>query len=722
MDMSMVSQRRTIALIGNPNTGKSTLFNALTGLRQKVGNYPGVTVERHLGEIKLGGETIELLDLPGTYSLAAHSPDEMITVDSLIGTMPGQKAPDLLVVILDAGNLRRNLFLLSQSFALGLPIVVALNMMDRAAGKGVDIDVDGLSQALGAPVVPMVAAKGCGVADLLAAVQRALTVPAPNHPDPLPELRRAVEELAGEAADNAKPLPAYLFERALIDVGGHAERRLFERLGESWQTRLDDVREYLGQGQPLVALEARARYAWAGELLDAVTRTGAAASSWSDRVDRIVNHPVIGSLMFLLVMAIVFQSVFAWATPVMDLIDLGIGSLGAAVGALLPEGALASLLVDGVLAGVGSVVVFLPQIVILFAFIILLEDTGYMARAAFLVDRFMRACGLSGQSFIPMLSSFACAVPGIMGTRVIPDRRDRIATIMAAPFMTCSARLPVYALLIAAFVPRRELFGVFNVQGLVLLGLYLLGMLGGIGTALLLKRSVLRGPPPPFMMELPPYHLPNLRAVLLRLWERVRIFLTRAGTLIFTVAVIVWGLSYFPRSDTIEESYEVLRVEAKADFGGDALAVRLRQLDHREAADMLEQSLLGRMGKTIEPLFVPLGWDWRISAAVIASLPAREVVIAVLGTIYSVGADTDDRRLVDRIRFARWEDGRLVFSLSIAIGLMIFYALCLQCVATLAVMRRETNSYRWPLAGWAYMTTLGYLGALTAVQIGRLLA
>jgi ferrous iron transport protein B len=396
----------------------------------------------------------------------------------------------------------------------------------------------------------------------------------------------------------------------------------------------------------------------------------------------------------------------------MDLIDAGFSGLGAAVTGLLPAGMLASFLADGVIAGVGSVIIFLPQILILFLFIILMEDTGYLARAAFLVDRAMRSVGLSGQSVIPLLSSFACAVPSIMATRVIPNRRDRIATILAAPFMTCSARLPVYALLIAAFVPNRAI-GFLNLQGLVLFGLYALGIIGGVATALLL-----RGENPVFILALPEFRVPNLRTVLMKLVDRVRVFLGRAGTVIFMVAVIVWALAYFPRSASIEEQSDAARAQAAATFNGADLEARLGEIDNQAAAEHLAQSWLGRAGQAVEPVFAPLGWDWRVSAAVIAGFPAREVVVAVLGTIYAVGDEADEQSLADRLTAATWPDGRKVFTLPMVLGLLVFYAWCLQCAATLAVIRRETNSWRWPLFAWAYMTTLGYGAALLIFQLG----
>tara|TARA_B100000530_G_scaffold323198_1_gene258849 strand:- start:35 stop:1291 length:1257 start_codon:yes stop_codon:yes gene_type:complete len=416
-------------------------------------------------------------------------------------------------------------------------------------------------------------------------------------------------------------------------------------------------------------------------------------------------------------MAIIFQAVFAWATPLMDFIDNTTAGLGTWVQDVIPPGMISSFIADGVIAGVGSVVIFLPQILILFLFIIVLEDTGYLARTAFLMDRAMRATGLSGQSVIPLISGFACAVPGIMATRVIPDRRDRIATILAAPFMTCSARLPVYALLIAAFIPNINV-GFANLQGLVLFGLYMLGIIGGIGTALLLKRSALRGPNPTFILALPEFHIPSFRTVLLKLLDRARIFLRRAGTVIFTVAILVWALAYFPRSTNIETERVEAQAQASTVLTGSILETELNTIDNEAAAAQLAQSYLGRMGNWIEPVFTPLGWDWRISAAVIAAFPAREVVVAVLGTIYAVGAEADETSLVERLRSATWPDGRTVFTLPTVLGLLVFFAWCLQCAATLAVIKRETNTWRWPVFAWSYMTAIGYIGALLIYQIG----
>ncbi len=693
---SSSARRPVLVTIGNPNTGKSTLFNALTGLKQRVGNFPGVTVEHVVGRLTLSCGEIDVVDLPGTYSLSAQSPDEMVTVDVLLGRVAEVGRPDAVLLIVDATNLRRNLFLASQVLEIGLPVVIALNMTDLCATQGVRIDLPRLGAALGVPVVPIAAAQGTGLEELRVELARA--VQGEGRISPLrvnAPLRAAATELAAELEARGVMAAPPEIERALVDEHGYAERRLTERAGDTLTTRLQAVRQGLTQGRSLATIEARDRYGWINGVVSAVEQREDRKPGWRETLDRYLNHPVYGSIAFLLSMAIVFQSVFAWATPMMDLIDTGAGALGDQVRAAMPDGLLRSFIIDGVIAGVGSVVVFLPQIVLLFAFIIVLEDSGYMSRAAFVVDRLMRWCGLSGQSFIPMLSSFACAVPGIMGTRVIGNPRDRLATILAAPFMTCSARLPVYALLIAAFVPQKTwLGGLLNLQGLVLLAFYLLGMVGAVFTAFLVNRLAFRGPRSRFLLEMPPYRMPQLRSVAVKLLARVRIFMKRAGTIIFAVALVVWSLASFPR------------------VGGDD--------GQAAAAPAIADSYLGRMSRTVAPVFEPLGWDWKVTAAVIASFPAREVVIAVLGTLYAVedAGDGGEQRLVDRIKDAKRTDGSPVYTLPMVIGLMVFYALCLQCVSTLAVIKRETNSWRWPVTAWLYMTTLGYLGAFACFRFG----
>ncbi|MCL4780286.1 MAG: ferrous iron transport protein B [Gammaproteobacteria bacterium] len=710
-----------IAVIGNPNTGKSTLFNALTGLRQKTANYPGVTVERHTGRINLDGRNITLVDLPGAYSIAAQSPDEMVAIDVLLGHVEDLPRPRAILAVVDATNLRRNLFLVTQLAELGLPMVIALNMTDLAATKGIEIDVAALGAGLGAQVVALSAARGTGLDELRAALATAINAPSPPPLRVLPTVNDAAAELWQRLRATGSHLTEYEVERALIDAHGAAERRFELSAGESFHAEMLDLRARLSAGSSLAAMEATARYGLINALIARIEKRQPPQVTLSDRIDRVTNHPVIGSVLFLLVMAVVFQAVFSWAAPLMDLIDGWAVSLGAMVSAAMPPGALSSLLVDGVIAGVGSVVIFLPQILILFAFIIVLEDSGYMPRVAFMVDRLMRTVGLSGQSFIPMLSSFACAVPGIMATRVIPERRDRIATILAAPFMTCSARLPIYALLIGAFVPdTRWLGGMVNLQGMVLLGLYLLGIVGGIFTAMLLKRTALSGPTPTFMIELPPYRLPNLWSVLIRLAERGRIFLVRAGTVIFSVAVLIWALVYFPRPAEVAAPFEAERATLASLPESPERDRQIEQIDNRQASAYLEQSWLGRAGHFVAPAFAPLGWDWKVSAAVIAGFPAREVVIAVLGTIYSVGdqGEADDNALRAQLMRATRADGTPVFSLPMVVGLLVFYAFCLQCAATIAVIYRETNSVRWPVFAWVYMTALGYFGALLAYQLG----
>jgi ferrous iron transport protein B len=507
-----------------------------------------------------------------------------------------------------------------------------------------------------------------------------------------PELTAAAERLA---KDSREPLRFAELERLLIDGPTESNQLIVGKLSDVARSEIEAVRAELFEDEPPIARDARVRYTWVRGVLGKVQKSAPAYVTWRSKVTDFLNLPVPGTIGLFFVMAIVFQAVFAWATPVMDTIDVASSSLSALVFERLGDTAFSSLIADGIIAGVGSVVVFLPQILILFLFIILLEDSGYLARAAYLMDRAMRSVGLSGQSIIPMISSFACAVPGIMATRVIPNRRDRIATIMAAPFMTCSARLPVYALLIAAFVPATRV-GFLNLQGLVLLGLYLFGIVMGILTALFMRKTALRGPKPPFALMLPEFRRPNLQTVAIQLLGRAKFFLKRAGTVIFAVAVVVWALAYFPRADDLPAD-----------------------LDPNTAAAMqMEQSWLGRAGKVVEPVFEPLGWDWRVSSAVIASFPAREVVIAVLGTVYAVGDDADEGTLSGRLKSATRPDGSKVFTLPMVIGLLIFYACCLQCAATLAIIRRETNSWRWPIFAWVYMTAIGYVGALVAFQLG----
>ena len=708
--------RGSIAVVGNPNAGKSSLFNRLTGMSQRTANYPGVTVERRIGRCEIGDRAVELIDLPGVFSLTPGAGDEQISVDVLFGRVEGTPSPEALLVVIDSTRLYQGLYLALQLVELGLPMMVALTMTDAAERAGIAIDVDQLGQALGGVAVfPVVATTGRGFAPMLTAIAGLADSAPPVDPQVWPEMTDAVDRLLPALKIDVPDISRPEAQRLLIESEISAKR------GGDWSLEVHDQltaeQTALFENDPPLAVEARRRYAWVREVVGRVEHRGATGSRTSAHLIDWLNRPWPATVVFIGVMAIVFQAVFAWATVFMDAIDASMGATGEIVQSVLPEGVLASFIVDGVISGVGSVVIFLPQILILFLFIIFMEDSGYLARAAFLVDRAMRSIGLSGQSVIPLLSSFACAVPSIMATRVIPNRRDRIATILASPFMTCSARLPIYALLIAAFVPRSNV-GFLNLQGVVLFGLYGVGIVGGVGTALLLRQTALRGEKPDFVLALPEFRMPSLRNILVKLLDRVQIFLKRAGTIIFFVAVIVWALAYFPRSDEIAAQTATAIAAAEAQLSGEALAQRVEVLENEAAAQQLEQSFLGRAGHFIEPLFRPLGWDWRVSAAVIAGFPAREVVVAVLGTIYALGGEAEEETLTERLRQVTWPDGSPVFTVPMVLGMLIFYAWCLQCAATIAVIRRETNSWRWPIFAWSYMSVLGYVGALLIYQVG----
>ncbi len=717
-------QRPLVAVLGAPNTGKSTVFNRLTGLRQKTGNYPGVTVERITGRARIGSAEVDVVDLPGTYSLAADSAESSVALDAILGTAAGLRRPDALLLVADASNLRRSLHLFSQSRELGLPVAVALNMQDVAQGRGTEIDAARLAAQIGAPVVPMTANRGKGIEKLRGMLERLLSQAAPEPERAMPEVRRAALELAGRI--NAPGMAMLALERAIIDQDGEFERRLLAICGPQAKRALERAR---GQalksagGPSLQSCEAERRYQLADQWLKGALIAGPPdAGIRESRLERAVNHPVLGAVVFLGVMGAVFQAVFAWAAPLMEAISGLFETVGARALSILPPGALASLLVDGLWSGVGAVMVFLPQIVILFALVLFLEDCGYLARAAFLMDRLLRLCGMSGQSFIPLLSGFACAVPAIMSTRVIGARHPRLATIVAIPLMTCSARLPVYALLISGFVPPAHyLNGWINLHGLLLLGLYLLGIAGGALSAVLTRRAALRGGRDFFLMEIPPFRWPNPRVLGLKLLGRAKVFLVRAGTVIAAACLAIWALGYFPRSEAIQQEFAEQRA-ALAIQQEDAEGAKraLRRINAQERSAQLEHSFLGRIGKFIEPAFRPLGWDWRVSASVAAGFPAREVVIGVMGTVYALGADAgNEAGLRDRLRESRWPDGRPVFTLAMALGLLVFYAFALQCVSTVAVIGRETNSWRWAAGAWIYMTGFAWLAGMLTYQLAR---
>lgn len=601
-----------VALVGNPNAGKSALFNALTGARQKVGNYPGVTVERHSGRMALpDGRPIELIDLPGAYSLDPSSPDEQVTRDVLLGRQQGERLPDAILTVVDASNLDNHLRFTLQLIALGLPIVVVLNMIDLAERDGLKLNPAALERELGVPVVATVAVR-----------------------------RRGLDALKERMAEMVRGV--------------------------------NKIRPSVGVEHDIVLLQRRAR-----QIATAVTVSETAARRWTHRLDALFLHPVAGPVILLATMFLMFQAVFAWSEAPIGWIEAGMAWLGAEVGTALPDGVLRSLIVDGVIAGVGAVVVFLPQILILFAFILVLEATGYMVRAAFLMDRVMASVGLSGRAFIPLLSSFACAVPGIMATRTISDEKDRLTTILIAPLMTCSARLPVYTIIIGALIPDRAVLPGIGLQGLVLFCLYVLGIVGAFCAAMVLRRTVTKGATSGFMMEMPKYQWPRLRDVLLGLWQRALIFLKRAGTIILYTTVVLWALLSFPKPP---EGSTVSKVD---------------------------YSIAGRIGNGLQTIVAPIGFNRDMALALIPAMAAREVAVAAIGTVYAID-NADDATGEASIR----EQLQRHWSLPSALAFLMWFVFAPQCISTIAVTRRETNGWKWP----AFM--IGYLFALAYVAAG----
>jgi ferrous iron transport protein B len=696
---SVAARLRTVALIGNPNSGKTTVFNALTGLRQKIGNYPGVTVERKEGRLSLDdGSVVTVLDLPGTYSLSASSPDERIATDVLLGKTGYSSQPDVVVCVVDASNLERNLLLVSQVIDQELPLIVALNMIDVADDAGIRINHRLLASELGVPVIPMTASKGVGFDDL----RKALAEPPTRSPKarqwPLPEpVLREWEELAEMLAS------VHHMERA------EAFHEAMDLLSRPEVTELDTVRfspeilhhlkkahqklSFLGFDRHRMAIEGR--YAWINPLVaHVVSRTPKPGDPISDRIDRVVTHHVWGFIIFFTLMATMFQAIFSWAETPMNLIAALFDGLGHWIISTMRPGDLRDLLVNGALAGVSAVVTFLPQILFLFLFLGLLEDTGYMARAAFVMDRYMRKVGLHGKSFIPLLSSFACAIPGIMATRTIERSRDRLATIMVAPLMSCSARLPVYALLIAAAIPAHRVFGILSLRAFTLLSMYFLGLGAAFGISWIFKTTLLRGAPTAFIMEMPPYRLPSLKSVVLQMWERAWVFLKRAGTIILGASIILWFLATYPRMD-----------------GG-------------TPSEKLQHSFAGRAGHAIEPVLAPLGFDWKIGIGLISSLLQREMFVSTLGTIYNVES-TDEAGKVSLAQHMQNDTdsvtGHREFTPLTGLCLMVYYVFAMQCLSTVAVVHRETNSWRWPLFQIAYMTALAYGATYFVARVGTVL-
>jgi ferrous iron transport protein B len=651
-----------VALAGNPNAGKTTLFNALTGLRAKTANFPGTTVEVRVGRMTVANQTIEVLDLPGLYTLLAATSEERVAADALRGLIPGHEKPTVVLLILDATNLERNLFLAGQVLELNEPTVVALNMYDLAVKQGINIDVQALSRELGCPVIPTSARTGEGLEQLKTELAKLIAAPVPEQP-PIPDANKC----GGCSTSGDCPFTA--------------------------------------------------RYSWAEKVGSrCVTATPVTPGSLTEKIDDILTHPVVGIAAFLTVMVAVFTMIFWIAQFPMDWIDGLFSQAGAFAAAHLPEGDLQNLLVKGLIGGVGGTLIFLPQICILFFFLSLLEDTGYLARAAFVMDRLMRRVGLPGKAFVPLLSAHACAVPAIMSTRVIDDKRDRLVTILIAPLMSCSARIPVYTMVTALLFPDRPF-----IAALLFTGAYTLGMVAAFGVAAVMKRTILPGESKPLVLELPSYKLPSLRTALLTMLDRAWVFITKAGSVIVVISMILWALSTYPKSEPPQEATDkIVEAHAAQQAGNVELAKTLNDdADHLIAQSALSNSVAGRIGRTFEPVLTPLGFDWQIGVGIVSSFWAREVIVSTLAIVYGVGENAADEKpdsLYDTLRAAKRTDGSPVFTAATCVSLLIFYVLAMQCTATLAIVKRETGSWKWPLIQLGYMTALAYAASFIAYQ------
>ncbi|MGD0390792.1 MAG: ferrous iron transport protein B [Tepidisphaeraceae bacterium] len=707
---------QTIALAGNPNSGKTTIFNALTGLRQKVANYPGVTVEKKTGRCRLpNGAIANVIDLPGTYSLISRSPDEQVAMEVLRGVRGDTPAPDVVVVVVDASNLQRNLYLVSQLIEMGKPLVVALNMMDVAQRRGLNISPQRLQKQLGVPVIPVVGHKRQGIEQLKAALLNPRVAPLPDWQLPT-EMREEVTVVGGALAilsdEHSLDQDKAIAERLLIGDRARDLQEIWKR--EPVASLLDHANRRLSAAgiDPMQA-DIEAHYRWidlvaAGSLVPACERlTGAGEAldyetlkepTLTDRVDAILVHKFWGLLIFALIMGTLFVTIFWLAQPIMNGMQNGILWIGHWLTHALPEGPLKSLLNDGVIGGVGTVISFVPQIALLFMFLAILEDTGYLARAAFLMDKLLARVGLHGKSFIPLLSSFACAIPGIMATRTIENRRDRLATILIAPFMSCSARLPVYALLIGAFFAS---FGALAQAG-IMLACYALGILAAVATAWVFKRSLLKGGATTFILELPSYKLPQISQVARQVWTNAGKFVTKAGTTILAFSIVLWALAYYPRLPK----------------------QRISELstDNAVAAAQSEYSFAGRLGHWMEPGLRPLGFDWKMGIGLIGAFAARETFISTMGITYAVGdpGDSGTQSLQSAMRGDRYASGKPVWTPLVAVSLLVWFVLALQCMSTIAITRRETGGWRWPIFMVVYMNVLAYAGSLVVYQAGLL--
>lgn len=751
----------TVALAGNPNVGKTTLFNAMTGLKQKVANYPGVTVEKKVGRCSLPNHiSCDIIDLPGTYSLASRSPDEHVARQVVLGQIRGTPRPDIVVVVADASNLERNLYLVTQVLELGRPVVVALTMVDVAADQGKTVDVAKLSRHLSAPVVVVQAHKGLGIDALKAEMAKAASTRSKALELPLPSLLEThIDRLKKILAEEGLSAPDQAYFDAHLMLSGDDEEADggVAELGNTDHRRSHPkVRAELVAAMEACAnadidpinAEVETHYNFISTVIADVLREeggGGRKRTRTDELDRVLTHKFYGMAIFIGLMGLMFWSIFSFAGPFMDFLSDTVinAGVGGAVSALLADGPLKSLLIDGVIAGVGNVVVFLPQIALLFLFLAILEDSGYMSRAAFLMDRVMSKVGLHGKSFIPLLSGYACAIPAMLGTRVIENRRDRLATILILPLMSCSARLPVYTLIIATFFAGHAAL----TRAGILLGMYALGTLTAFALAFVFKKTLLKGPPPAFILEMPPYRLPHWKVVLTTVGQRCWAFLKRAGTIIFAMSVIMWAATHYPKPATYSQDYDAARAplmaqqealalptevqelavsekaEALAKIPAElkpaagqfaALAGQIGEFDNAQAQEVLNNSIAGRVGRFIAPVFAPLGYDWKLSIGVTGAFFAREVVVSTLGVVYSVGeADETSDALKASIRAD--------YTPLVGISLMVFVVFCMQCLPTLAVAKRETGHIGWPIFMFVYMTGLAWVAAFVVYQGGRML-
>lgn len=765
-----------VALTGNPNCGKTTIFNALTGLRAKVGNYPGVTVERKEGRLKgvPSGQEIMILDLPGTYSFSPKSLDEQVARDVLFNRLEEIPSISAVVVVIDASNLQRNLYYATQVIELGYPVIIALNMMDVAAENGQFVNIDKLHHSLDAAVIPLVASRKEGITALRQAIiEQVSETPSPAFQErqlfcDLPDYYKAeIERIAGllkaenpDTKINPKAEALLLLSDNKLVCDDESGERSLQYSPVVCKAVLEARKRIEEQGGDWETDPIEGRYISISKICaGCVAQIQNVQETLSDKLDRIITHRVFGLVVFFGIMLIMFQSIFRLAKAPMEWIGSLIEMLGGWVAANMPPGALTDLISNGVITGVGAVVVFLPQILLLFLFLSLLEDTGYMSRAAFIMDRLMSKVGLHGKSFIPLLSSFACAIPGIMATRTIESQKDRLVTILIAPLMSCSARLPVYTVLIAACIPDSKIFGFFRLQGLVLMGAYLLGILLALAVALIFKKTILKGEIPMLLMELPPYKKPTLWTTLRHMWERSVIFLRQAGTIILGINIILWFLMTYPKSgiereynqkltqtvnSTLGVSYSekealdyVGKLRAKYSAGDSttgltnsansadiALLSTVEQLDRETAAKRLSNSFAGRLGRLIEPVIKPLGFDWKIGIGIVSSFAARETFVSTMAIIYNAAADEKEKSitaLANAFKEQKRSDGSKLFTPLTGISLIVFYICALQCASTVVVVRRETNSLRWTLFQWFYLGVLAWTLSFLVWNIGRAL-